>query len=324
MRSEGSSPSPSAAHAACQILRNDGDAAPPADYVERVNRAIDHVVSDLRRPLKLADVARAAHFSPCHFHRIFKSVVGETLHDFVTRQRLERALFLMSHAPGRSLTDVALDCGFASSSDFSRSFKRRHGVPPSAFDVAAFRDERRAEFDRVVAEQTEGFTIGPLTPGENPDGFEVRLRRLPARTVAYRRVLDSFRDGAAAAACAQLVAWAEARDLADGQWLGYMWDDPEIVALADCRYDVAVEVDDVQPEGDVGRYDFGPMQVAEVAVSGDLARVQRALDWLWKTWLPHSGYVPDELPAFEAWVGRPFAHGDRHFEIACQVPVVRA
>ena len=29
-------------------------------------------------------------------------------------------------------------------------------------------------------------------------------------------------------------------------------------------------------------------------------------------------------PAFEAWIGRPFAHGDRHFELACQLPVTRA
>jgi hypothetical protein len=41
---------------------------------------------------------------------VFKAFLGETLNQFVKRQRLERALFLMSHAPRRSLTDVALDC----------------------------------------------------------------------------------------------------------------------------------------------------------------------------------------------------------------------
>ncbi len=30
--------------------------------------------------------------------------------------------------------------------------------------------------------------------------------------------------------------------LADGQWLGYQWEDPEIVPLEKCRYDVGVEV----------------------------------------------------------------------------------
>src|SRR5436305_8821653 len=75
-------------------------------YVERVNRAIDHIVLHRAEPLRLEDVSEAAGFSPFHFHRIFKAIVGETLNQFVKRQRLERALYRMSHAPQRSLTDV--------------------------------------------------------------------------------------------------------------------------------------------------------------------------------------------------------------------------
>ncbi|MCP4004236.1 MAG: helix-turn-helix transcriptional regulator, partial [bacterium] len=52
----------------------------PMDYVERVNRAIDHIVRNLARPLSLEEVSEAACFSPFHFHRVF-----------------------MSHAPHRSL-----------------------------------------------------------------------------------------------------------------------------------------------------------------------------------------------------------------------------
>jgi len=293
----------------------------PGDYVERVNRALDHIVRNLAQPLRLEEVARAACFSPFHFHRIFKALLGETLQQFVKRQRLERALFLMSHAPRRSLTDVALDCGFASSSDFSRSFKQRYGVPPSGFDLDGFRAARRAEFERVMSSQEGGPRLPRLPVGHNPDGFEVRLRDLPARTVAYIRVLDPYRAGAATTAVERLVAWATARGLADGQWLGYMWEDPEIVALEDCRYDVALVVDDVEPAGEIGRFEFPAMRVAEVRISGDIALEQRAIDWWFRTWLPRSGFVPDDQPAFEAWIGRPFAHGFEHFEIACQFPV---
>jgi hypothetical protein len=56
------------------------------------------------------------------------------------------------------------------------------------------------------------------------------------------------------------VTWAESRGLADGQWLGYTWDDPEIVAPEDCRYDVALEVDHVLPEGEIGRFAFPPIE----------------------------------------------------------------
>ena len=291
------------------------------DYVACVNRAIDFVLSHLSHPLTLDQVARAAGFSPFHFHRVFKSFLGETLNQFVKRQRLERALYLMSHSPRQSLTDVALECGFASSSDFSRSFKQHFGQPPSAFDLERFRDDRREEMERILRSQIGLAHIVSLPPGQNPDGFEATVRNLPARTVAYIRVLEPFREGVVQAACERLLAWAIKRGLADGQWLGYMWDEPEIVALADCRYDVGLVVEDIEPQGEIGRLEFPPMRVAEVVLSGDLALEARAIDWLYRSWLPHSGYVPDHQPAFEAWIGRPFAHGNSHFEIACQLPI---
>ena len=285
---------------------------------------MDHVARNLTQPLSLQEVSEAADFSPFHFHRVFKTLVGETLNQFVKRQRLERAMYLMSHAPKRPLTSVALDCGFSSSADFSRSFKQRYGASPRAFDLDAFRDLRREEFEQFLSNQNGGSRLTSLPTGENPDGFTVQLRDLPARTVAYIRVLDPFREGVVLAACERLVAWATERKLADGQWLGYMWEEPEIVALKDCRYDVALVVDDVKVAGEIGRYEFAPMRVAEVVLSGDIELEMRAIDFLYKTWLPRSGYVPDDQPAFEAWVGRPFAHGLEHFELAFQLPVRRA
>lgn len=304
---------------ACQILRSAS-----ADYLARINRAIDRVVQDLAQPLSLEVVAAAAGLSPFHFHRVFKAAMGETLAQFVKRLRLERALHLMTHAPRRSLTDVALHCGFSSSSDFSRSFRQHFGQSPRKFDRAAFRDARRAEFDRLLAGEGAAPRAQLPEPGANPDGFEVHLRELPARTVAYVRVFEPYREGAAQAAFERLLCWAEPRGLADGQWLGYMWDEPEIVALADCRYDVGLVVDEALPEGDIGVFRFPAMRVAEVEVRGDIMVEVRALDWLYKTWLPHSGCVPADHPAFEAWIGRPFAHGHEHFELICQLPVTAA
>jgi hypothetical protein len=35
-------------------------------------------------------------------------------------------------------------------------------------------------------------------------------------------------------------------------------------------------------------------------------------------------FVPDDQPSFDAWRGRPFAHGREYFELAAQLPVRRA
>jgi AraC family transcriptional regulator len=289
------------------------------DCLGRVHRAIDHITANLHRPLRLETVAKVACFSPYHFHRVFRAIVGETLREFVERVRLERALYLMSHGPRPPLTEIALTCGFGSSSSFSRSFRARFGVPPSAFDLDAYRQSRRSEMVATLPE------LAPLTERANPDGFVVRLRELPARRVFYRRVLRPYEGDRVRRAAAQLVEWARERDLDGGQWLGYQWDEPEIVPLHRCRYDVAVEVPDdaVASEG-IGVVRFPPMLVGELDVIGPIELEVRALDWLYGAWLPRSGFAPDHQPVFESWIGEPFGHGDTHFELRVQLPVVKA
>ena len=301
-------------------------------YVERVNLAIDHVVGHLGEPLRLADVARAARLSPFHFHRVFQVLVGETLAEFVKRLRLERALVMMAHARRSSLTTIALTCGFSSSSDFSRCFKRRYGAAPSAFDIKGWREAHGSELQATVPEsapstssgQAGRFHLGRLAAAQNRDGFRVRIRDLPARTVAYIRVLNPYRGDAVAKATERLITWAERHSLADGQWLGYQWDNPEITSLEDCQYHVAVEAERFVPRGEIGRFSFPPMIVAQVEVRGGIDLELRALQWLYGTWLPRSGYVPDDQPGFEAWIGRPFAHGTEYFELYAQLPIKRA
>jgi AraC family transcriptional regulator len=298
----------------------------PLDYADRINRAINFVLNNMDRPIRLEQVARVACFSPFHFHRIFRSLIGESLNEFVKRIRLERALAMMSRKTWKtkrhlSLTDIAFATGFNSSSDFARSFKQRYGVPPSRFDVASYRANRREEWQIEVNGPAEAKLLDRLKPGTNPDNFAVHLRRLPARGVAYVRVLNCFSPGAVFKVASRLVRWAEARGLADGQWLGYMWDDPEITASNLCRYDVAVEVNDVPSDPEVSYLRFPAMEVAEVKICGSIELELRALDWLYGTWLPQSGHVPADHPGFEAWIGRPFAHGTDYFELLIQLPV---
>jgi AraC family transcriptional regulator len=236
---------------------------------------------------------------------VFQALIGSTPADFVQRLRLEKALGILSHPRPPSLTAVAMACGFASSSDFSRSFKRRFGVPPSSFNVAGWRRAHGTELEAMVEQATAHPHVQRLPPRHNPDSFQVRIRDLPARTVAYIRVDRSYEDDRAMKAVRRLLAWAERNGLADGQWLGYQWDNPEITSLEDCRYYVAVEVERFTPCGEVGRYRFPPMTVAEVAIRGGLDLELRALQWLYGSWLPRSGFVPDDHPSFETWLGRP-------------------
>lgn len=290
-------------------------------YIERINRAIDYIVSQLTEPLRLEEVARAAHLSPFHFHRVFRALVGVTLADFVKRLRLDKSLSLMAHSRQSSLTSIALASGFSSSSDFSRCFKQRFGVPPSVFDIRAWQEAHRSELEAILPESAKRLHVQKLPVRNNPDKFRVTIRQLPERTVAYIRVRNPYRSNAVAKAVGRLVDWAERHSLADGQWLGYQWENPEMVALKDCHYHIAVEAEHFVPKGEIGRYCFPAMTVAQIELRGGLDLELRAWEWLFGVWLPSSRYEPDDQPCFEAWIGRPDAQSGEHFELYAQLPI---
>jgi AraC family transcriptional regulator len=279
-------------------------------YADRLNCAVDYITANLAKPIRLEDAARAAEFSPYHFHRIFRGAIGETLHAFIKRVRLERALYLMSHRKSASLTDIALACGFASSSDFSRSFRAAYGVSPRRFDLEEFRRSNRK-------------ALAADTVARPSHDFEVSLRQLPSRRVAYVRVHRPYEGDGVLQATTRLIEWARQRGLADRQWLGYQWDDPEIVPLDKCRYDMGVEVPDaVDADADVSITTFPASLAVEIEIKGGVEVELNALQWLFTTWLPDSGYAPAHQPMFEAFNGRPFAHGTEYFELRVQLPVV--
>ena len=52
-------------------------------YRERISKVVDYISANLAAPHSLADLARRSHFSPFHFHRVFKSVMGEPVAECV-------------------------------------------------------------------------------------------------------------------------------------------------------------------------------------------------------------------------------------------------
>ena len=61
------------------------------DYQERMLRVLVHIQQHLDEELALEALARIACFSPYHFHRIFRGMLGESLQEHVRRLRLQRA-----------------------------------------------------------------------------------------------------------------------------------------------------------------------------------------------------------------------------------------
>jgi AraC family transcriptional regulator len=94
--------------------------------------AMAYIEANLREPFTLRDVARAAGYSPFHFHRLFLAVTGETPAAFIRRRRLAESAREL-HEPGKRSLDVALAYGYDSQEAFIRAFRRHFGVTPGRY-----------------------------------------------------------------------------------------------------------------------------------------------------------------------------------------------
>ena len=101
-------------------------------YRGRMNRIFAYIDQHLDSDLSLDAVADVACFSPFHFHRIFSSITGETLNDYVTRQRIERSAVDLLHT-NISIAEVTIKNGFSCNSAFTRAFRKYYDVSPTGF-----------------------------------------------------------------------------------------------------------------------------------------------------------------------------------------------
>lgn len=97
-----------------------------------LKRAVE-ALSDLpTEPVRIEKLARDAGVHPVHLARAFRRYLGCTPSDFVRGERLERAARLLG-ASATPVAEVALGCGFADQSHFTRRFSAAYGVSPARF-----------------------------------------------------------------------------------------------------------------------------------------------------------------------------------------------
>lgn len=102
-------------------------AAAPIDA--RMQRALQQIEADASLALNHRDLAALAHLSTSRFAERFRAETGMPVRNYLLWRRLLRALKALQ--TGASVTDAALDAGFADTAHLSRSFRRVLGAAPS-------------------------------------------------------------------------------------------------------------------------------------------------------------------------------------------------
>ena len=102
----------------------------------RLNKVLDYIQANLSDELQLGTLAEVADTNLYHFARAFKQSMGESPHQYVLRQRIEKAKHLLRN-PQVSIIEASTLTGFVDQSHFSKVFRRLVGAAPSQYRHSA-------------------------------------------------------------------------------------------------------------------------------------------------------------------------------------------
>lgn len=318
------------------------------EYQSRINRVVDYIENHLDEALPLAKLAEIAHFSPYHFHRIFSSLMGETLNRFIQRLRIERAAAKLVGSPKVSVTEVALECGFSGSAAFARAFKDAFGMSATEWRAKAGNTDSKdckvdSNNEQTVGKDRQAYSVTLLYAGltsptqiwriemssdENVKLIaKVEVKELPDMEVAYIRHVGPYAGDTKLfeGLFEKLMKWAGARGLInfpDTMLMGIYHDDPNITEESRLRTSICITVPaDTKTEGEIGRMKVagGKYAVGHFELSDD--QYPEAWKSIYGGWLPESGYQPDDGPPFEIYMNDPRQHPEGKCLVDICIPV---
>ena len=85
---------------------------------------------------QLENLAEIGNYSPFHFHIIFRGIIGETLQEYINRNRMEKStMMFLSHQ--KQIFRRNFPSWFQSNSKFQQNFQKYFGVSPSVLEKYA-------------------------------------------------------------------------------------------------------------------------------------------------------------------------------------------
>lgn len=265
------------------------------DYIKRINTAIEFINSNLDKDLNLSIISKVAFYSPFHFHRLFKSVTGESLNKYVLRLRIERSAYQIKKDRNLNISEIALNNGFESNSNFSKTFKKYYGVSPTflKYNTSQFskirqinskNGKQQIKISNDICIVNSVKHMAPNTP--------VSIKEIQAKKVAYVSHVGAF--DKIGNAYTHLMRWATINNIHNPISITRFHDSPEVTDLSQIRQSACVEITGEFKSNDKVLFsiiDGGKHAVGKFDL--DMNDLENAWQYM-IVWVAEQGLVPDE------------------------------
>lgn len=285
------------------------------EYTKQINEVLNYIFKNLKGDLSLEKLADVANYSPFHFQRIFKQVVGESPKQYIIRTKLESSVgFLFIHKT-KSITEIAMDCGFSSLSAFSRSFKDYFGM--SAEELRGIDIK-----DRIKLLKSEGYVKELLKHEASTSEFrsdknsiQIIVKKINSihgiftnTSLKSDKIISSFRKSIQ-------VAETNDIDISNSNFIGIIYPHQDLYrALITYHPNLELSKKINNTEIKSGRY-------ASFKINGDMETMFEGFKYFNENWLPHSGYRMADLCGFEILSQNPIGKAYHEIEREIYIPI---
>ncbi len=291
-------------------------------YHQRILQVLIYIQRHLSaEDLTLETLASVACFSPYHFHRIFRALVGESVMAHIRRLRLERAAFRLT-ITNMPVVHVAFEAGYKTHEAFTRAFRSVFGLSPSQFRHRGVTTSTESPSGVHYAPDSESLDYQPPATGEIE--MEVRIEQRPACRVAFVRHTGPYDQ--CGGAWEKLMAWAGPKGLLGPQTacIGLSYDDPKITPADKIRYDACIGVaDSITGEGEIGVQEIAGGDYAITTHAGPYDSLHQTYASFYGQWLPSSGYECQDMPPLEIYLNDPTSTPPAELRTDVCIPVRR-
>ena len=297
------------------------------ENIARLNTAITFIEENLSEKLTLEIVAEKAHFSPFHFHRLFKIIVNETVNTFINRKRIEKAAAYLLHQKEKNSTEIAEKVGFSNLSSFSKSFKKFYGISPNKFkEESPDKYSKISKIESKIGKVTITFeqyicninnALNWLKMKTNPEIKKVP--RLDLATISHKGKMEAI-----GSVYNKLVKWATPKGLINEQtrMVTIYHDSPKITDPNNLRMSACIVLNDpIELDEEVNLRILSPTKCIVSRLEITPFEFQQA----WESsfaFMIENGYKKSEIDPFEIYYNNAAEHPENKFIVDLCIPIL--
>jgi len=246
------------------------------DYIQSIYKVIFYIEQNYKYNLTLEELSKVAGFSKYHFHRIFNSIVGENVSDYIRRVRLSSTT--KQFKTNLNITQIAQTSGYETNASFSKAFKNHFGITPKEFSINAKKKKGNKMLEPKIVEIEPIAVLYVRKTGDYINSADE----------AWKTMVVFIREN-------ELFEKAVAR-------YGISHDNPTVIEENNLRYDACLELDDsVSPKGEVSTKQIAGGKYALFMHKGSPSFIGETFKNI-GDWIIESGVSLRDEPSFQKYL----------------------